>query len=268
MRHLYFSLIMAAGLTACGPSETTEAPMAEKEVSTLQADYPTKLQKIADGVWVHTSAYRFPGGDTVPSNGLLVEDEDGLILVDTAWGEMATASLLENIKEQTGKDVTKLVVTHHHYDRLAGVDILERKGVEVISHPTTARLSADKGMPMPDTSVSALATAPARTKFGAVEVAYPGTGHTEDNLIVYVPAAKVLFGGGLVRGADQTSLGNIKDADLEAWQKSLGWMKATYKDAKLVVPGHGKGGNLSLLDATYGLIKSKLADTEKPTTED
>jgi len=34
-------------------------------------------------------------------------------------------------------------------------------------------------------------------------------------------------------------------------------MKATYPDAKLVVPGHGKGANLSLLDATYALIKTE-----------
>jgi len=244
MRNLYLSIALSFGLIACGADDTSNAPETDQKASTLQSDYPTKLQKIVEGVWVHTSTYTFPGGDIVPSNGLIVEEEDGLILVDTAWGEMATASLL-----------------------LAGVDILERNGVEVISHPDTARLSALKGTPLPNSSVSALATAPSRAKFGMVEVAYPGHGHTKDNLVVYVPSAKVLFAGSLIRGGDQKALGNSHDADLTAWKNSLGWTKATYKEAKWVVPGHGKGGNLSLLDMTFKLVSDKLAETENAPTE-
>ncbi|MGB0906485.1 MAG: subclass B1 metallo-beta-lactamase [Maricaulaceae bacterium] len=258
MRHFLFSFAAIAALTACG-NETSPSAAPTQNEPDITAQYPVQLQSIGEGIWVHTSAYTYPGGAVVPSNGLVIEEEDGLILVDTAWGEMATASLLKSLKDKTSKDVKKLIVTHHHYDRLAGVDILEREGVDVVSHPSTAALSAAKGTPVPNSSVSELGTVPARVKIGSVEVAYPGPGHTEDNLVVYVPSANILFAGCLVRGADQTSLGNIDDANIEGWQKSLAWTKVTYKDAKLVIPGHGKGSTLNLIDKTIKLAAEAQA---------
>jgi len=68
-----------------------------------------------------------------------------------------------------------------------------------------------------------------------------------------------------VRGAGSKSLGNDVDADLAKWSQSLQWVKATYPKAKLVVPGHGKGSNLSLVDGTLALIKAESgASDAKP----
>jgi metallo-beta-lactamase class B VIM len=245
----------ALGLLACGGKNT---PAPDTLLSEIITAHPVNLQKIAEGVWVHSSAYRFPGAALVPSNGLVVEDGDALILVDTAWGELATLALLAKIESEIGKPVKKLIVTHHHYDRLAGVDILEARGAEVFSHPQTANLSAARGTPVPNTSVSALSAPKSRSKLGPVEIAYPGKGHAPDNIIVYVPSAAVLFAGGLVRGADQKTLGNTATASIEDWASSLAWMSAVYKDAKFVVPGHGKGGDASLPRLTLRLLAATV----------
>ena len=209
-------------------------------------------------MWVHTSAYTLPGGVAYPSNGLIVEDGDGLTLVDTAWGEMATQSLLQKISEDIGKPVKNLIITHHHYDRMAGVDIVEKTGAKVFTHPETAGLGAAMGVPVPNTSVAALSEPKSRSKVGNIEIAFPGAGHAEDNLVVYVPSANVLFAGCAVRGADMTSLGNIADADITAWPGSLAWTKAVYKDTKIVVPSHGKGGDLSLIDKTLKMLAAEV----------
>ncbi len=251
--------LMLTSLTLVGCAKTNaDSAQADTVMAQLLKNHPIAIQKITEGVWVHSSAYRFPGGQPIPSNGLIVEDGESLILVDTAWGEVATLALLETIKTDIGKPVKKLIITHHHYDRLAGVDILEAQGVQVFSHPLTPALSAALGTPTPDTSVSALAKPKSRSKVGPVEIAFPGKGHSPDNIVVYVPAAKVLFAGGLVRGGEQATLGNLADADIEHWPEALAWVRATHKDAKFVVPAHGKGGGNALPERTLKLLAATV----------
>jgi len=261
MRKILLLTIAAFALTACGGSHRHEA---DSFITQLKTDYPVALAEIADGVWVHTTNYKLPGQAPISSNGLIVADGDDLILVDTAWGELTTLSLLETIKEKTGKSVTKLIITHHHMDRLAGVDVAERENIQVFTHPNTPRLAAALGYPVPNTSVSALKAPKSRTKVGSVEVAFPGHGHSEDNLVVYVPAANILYGGGAVRPAGSTNLGRLKDADLKTWGPALAWVKATYPETKIVVPANGQGSNLTLIDATLKLIATRV-NTEAET---
>ena len=259
-------LLTAFILSACGgpktPTPATKA--ADGFLSELQTDYPVTLAKIAEGVWVHTTNYNLPGQSPIPVNGLVVLDGEDVILIDGAWGELATLSLLEKIKTETGKAVTKMIVTHHHMDRTAGVDVAEWQGIQVFTHPDTPGLAAKNGFPVPNTSVAALKTPGSRTKVGSVELAYPGHGHTSDNLVAYIPSAGVLYGGCTVRGAGSKTLGNEENADLEKWATSLNWMKATYPKAQIVVPGHGKGANLSLIDATLTLISESGEPDAKP----
>ncbi len=248
-------LAASSALIGCGKTAEVTTP---EPAPSVFSQYPIGLQKIAEGVWVHTSIYSFPGAGNVPSNGLVIEDEEGLILVDTAWGEMATGALLEKLEAETGKAVKKLVITNHHFSRLAGVDMLERAGVTVFTHPQTPTLSAALATPVPDTSVASLGKAGSRNKVGPIEIAYPGAGNTVDNLVVYVPAAKVLFAGTIVRGKGTPTLSNIERADMKAWPKSLNWIKQTYPEANLVVPGHGKGSKLDLVDDMLALIAKQV----------
>jgi len=247
-------------LSACGNTQTSakDAASSDSTFTDLQKAFPVTLSKIAENVWVHTSNYTIPGQAPIPVNGLVIVDGDDVILADAAWGELATLSLLETVEKEIGKPVTKLITTHFHPDRVMGVDAAEWKGVEVFTHPDTPILAAEKGYPVPNTSVAALKQPGSRIKVGNVEVAYPGPGHSQDNLVVYVPSAKILYGGDTVRGAESTTLGNISDADFKKWAESLAWVKATYPEAKLVVPGHGKGADLRLIDHTTEMLANKV----------
>jgi len=257
-------LLSTLFIVACaGPDPEVKSTLDTDSLSLdIQKRFPVTLQKIGNGVWVHTSQYSFPGSAPIPSNGLIVQDGENLTLVDTAWGELATLSLLEVIKTEIGKPVTKLVLTHHHHDRLAGVDLLEAYGAKVYTHPDTAARAAQAGGPVPNTSVAALKEPKSRTKIGGVEIAYPGPAHAEENLIVYVPAEKILFGGCAVKGAGSLTLGNLEDAKVKDWPQSLNWIKQTYPDTKLVVPGHGKGAGLSLLNETLALLAKAVNTPE------
>ena len=254
--------IAALAITACG-GEAKLGAQTDDFLTQLKTDYPVSLTQIADDVWVHSTNYRLPGQAPISSNGLVVADGDKLILVDTAWGELATLALLDTLKEKTGKSVSKLIITHHNMDRIAGVDVAERAGIQVFAHPQTPRLAAMKGYPVPNTSVAALKDPKSRTKVGTVEVAFPGHGYAPDNLVVYVPSANILYGGSAVKSAGTQSLGRIDGADLKIWGPALAWVKATYPETKIVVPAQGKGANLSLIDGTLSLIAARVnADTK------
>lgn len=261
---LLSSLCFGLFLTACSAAEApTEKAPTDSFLEAVMADYPVTLSKIAENVWVHTSNYRIPGQAPIPVNGLVIIDGEDVILADAAWGELATVSLLETVKNEIGKPVTKLITTHHHADRVMGVDAAEREGIQVFTHPDTPALAASNGWPVPNTSVSALRDPKSRTKVGSVEIAYPGHGHASDNLVVYVPSANILYAGCAVRGAQTNTLGNTSDANLKVWAESLAWTKATYPDTKIVVPGHGKGADLSLIDKTLQMIAAKVNEQTK-----
>ena len=117
--------------------------------------------------------------------------------------------------------------------------------------------------------MAALKAPGSRTKSGPIEIAYPGPGHTSDNLVVYVPNSKILFGGGLIRGKDQTSLGNIRDADMKTWPQSLRWTLQTYGGASLVVPSYGQGADISLATNTLALLAKTInAKADAKQTQD
>lgn len=97
-------VLLLAVLTGCATTPTvsdTPAP-----ASDVVAEYPTadeippgevRLRQIRDGVWAHVATHEV-GGVLYPSNGLVVRDGDGLLLIETAWGGENTAALLAAIE--------------------------------------------------------------------------------------------------------------------------------------------------------------------------
>lgn len=227
---------------------------------THKPDNEIEIQQVAEGVWVHTSYHTFPNGVRFPSNGLIVREGDTLTLVDTAWGEEATAALLQQINNEIALPVTRAVVTHHHEDRVAGVGLLQSTGIEVFAHPMTRQLVKKNEKPVPENSIDEIATAGSSTTLGALTIVYPGPAHAMDNIMVWLGDQKVLFGGCAVRAAEATTMGNTADGDLASWQIVVSTLSRDYADAQIVVPGHGDIGGLELLSHTHALLLSTMVD--------
>lgn len=250
-------LVLLAGCAS--PPAQSSAPAVAADIAAghpSAEDVPpgeVRLRQVRDGVWVHVATQELSSGP-FPSNGLIVRDGDGLLLIDTAWGGENTAALLAAIESEIGLPVRRSLSTHFHDDRVGGVDTLREAGVTTFATPLTRRLAEREGSEVPERDLDGLAEAGAAVRFGPVEVFYPGAGHAPDNVVVYVPEARVLFGGCAVHEASRTTPGNLSHADLGTWPTAIRRVQARYPGAEVVVPGHGVPGGVELLDHTLAVL--------------
>lgn len=253
-------LLVAAGLFGCG-SPATYGDVAVGHPAAV--DVPlgeVRLRRIHRDVWVHVSTWRSLDGTVYPANGLLVRDGDGLLLVDSAWGEEATVALLDVVEAEIGLPVRRAVVTHFHDDRVSGAEVLDQRGVTVYATPLTQRLAAAAGNVVPETALQGLGEVGGAVTLGPVEIFYAGAGHSLDNIVVYVPDARVLFGGCAVHEQARDNAGNVADARLSAWPGSIRRVRLRYPEVAAVVPGHGVPGGAELLDHTIALVEAHEPD--------
>ncbi|NVI99295.1 subclass B1 metallo-beta-lactamase [Myxococcus sp. AM009] len=207
------------------------------------------VRKLAPGVWLHVTEMTLEPYGRVPTNGLIIEDGETSLLVDTGWDARQGALLLDWARETLRRPVRAAVVTHFHEDRLGGVPALVPRGIPVHGLEETARLATSVGRPGPSETFADTRTV------GAVELFFPGPGHAKDNIVVWHQDSGVLFGGCFVKDGAATNLGNVEDSDVEAWPASLSRTSQRFPEARVVVPGHGQPGGPELLSHTEALLR-------------
>ncbi|ASK33310.1 VIM family subclass B1 metallo-beta-lactamase [Alcanivorax sp. N3-2A] len=243
---LPFLLLLGLVFAGCQSHPAGHAPA---------GDPGLRVEPLAPGVWMHTSYNTFDGV-LYPSNGLIVREGDHLVLLDSAWGAPATGELLAWIDEHIGLPVQRALSTHFHDDRTGGADVLKAAGVTVWAHPMTRRLSAREGNPVPEKALPGLETVGSAVGWGSLEILYPGGGHAPDNLMVWLPAQRILYGGCAVREMATDNLGNTGDADLQSWPRAIALAQQRYPGVERVIPGHGEPGGPELLTHMHELFKA------------
>ncbi|RYZ40565.1 MAG: subclass B1 metallo-beta-lactamase [Myxococcaceae bacterium] len=231
-------------VTAC--ATTPSPPIPPQDEVVLAED--VRIRRIAPGVWMHVTNAGKEWGFT-PANGLIVEDGDTSILVDTGWNPRQAEALLTWARGSLHHPVRAALVTHFHIDRTGGIPALQAQHIPVHSREDTARRATAQGNPVPTQRLSDA------QDFGPLSVFFPGAGHAPDNLIVFHPASGILYGGCFIKDAAAKDLGNLEDADTASWPSSLQRARAHYPDARVIVPGHHALGGLELLDHTEALLR-------------
>ncbi|MBN9682461.1 MULTISPECIES: COR family subclass B1 metallo-beta-lactamase [unclassified Corallococcus] len=232
-------------LTACASTPSVNPPPSQEEF-VLAKD--VRVRRMAPGVWMHVTE---AGGDWagITANGLLVEDGDASILVDTGWTPEHAQALLTWARDTLHHPVRAAVVTHFHLDRTGGIPTLDAQGIPVHAREDTALRAGKQGNPVPS---KRLADA---QDFGPLSVFFPGAGHSPDNLVVMHPASGILYGGCFIKDAHAKTLGNLEDADIAAWPASIQREREHFPNARIVIPGHEQPGGPELLDHTEALLK-------------
>ena len=205
-----------------------------------------KIQQLSDGVYLHTSFQVYEGFGLVDSNGLVVLVGKDAYLVDTPWSAEDTEKLLDWITAH-GFTAKGSVSTHFHADRTAGIEFLNSKSIPTYASTLTNQLLKASVKPQ---AVNEFDSDDYWLVEDQIQIFYPGGGHSQDNVVVWLADPQILFGGCLIRPQETENLGNTGDAVISEWSRSVANVQSKYGDAKIVVPGHGKIGDASVLEHT------------------
>jgi metallo-beta-lactamase class B len=197
------------------------------------------VSRLAPSLWLHTTTAIIAEGEGVyfPANGLILESDHGSLLVDTGYSPEHAEALLKWAKQSLRRPITQAVATHFHRDRTGGIPALQAAGIPTVAHPLTCELARSRGTAVPTAAadfVQDMARLP-----GGCELFFPGAGHTRDNIVVWLPRQRVLFGGCFLKSVTSPDLGNLADAVVADWAGSAQRVRARYPASKMTVPGHG-----------------------------
>ena len=214
-----------------------------------------KLIKISENVFIHVSYYDYPRYKHFPANGLVYLNRGKAIIIDTGWRDQETRALVNWLKNHLKVKIIGVVVTHWHIDCMGGLGEILRKGIKSYANVLTCNMARKKNLPIPEVSFKDSLTINLADK--TILCQYLGGGHTIDNIVVWIPDEKILFGGCLLKALAWRNLGFIGDAVLQEWPKTLHKVLKKFPDCRIVIPGHGQHGDLSLVRHTLEVLNKK-----------
>lgn len=224
---------------------------AQKNIPVYQSDQLV-VEKLKGGIYRHISFLSTEDFGKVRCNGMIVTSGKDALIVDTPTNDAVSKELIDWVEETLEKKVISVVTSHFHQDCLGGLGEFHTRNIPSFASFKTIELAQLHNNPMPQNGFG-----------GSLEITvgqltvlnqYLGEGHTVDNIVVYVPEKKVLFGGCLIKsmGAEKGYLG---DANIKEWPQTVTAAKSKFGSAKIVIPGHGPPGNLDLLYFTIALFE-------------
>jgi glyoxylase-like metal-dependent hydrolase (beta-lactamase superfamily II) len=190
------------------------------------ADKTQTLEILGDGVYALTAE-----GD--PNVGA-IEGEDFLVCFEALATPVAARDWLARLREHTGKPVRYLVLSHYHAVRVLGASAFDAD--VIVAHEKTRELVAERGRQDWDSefgrmprlfkepgSIPGLTwpTATFTDRFtidlgggrGDLVLQYCGRGHTEGDIVAWLPARRILFAGDLVEAQAALYTGDAFHAD-------------------------------------------------------
>jgi len=220
-----------------------------------QSRHPAlQISRLLGNFYVFTTWKEFKG-TPFPSNGLYLVTKEGVVMIDTPWDSTQYQPLLDSIGARHGKKVVLCIATHWHDDRTGGLDYFSRQGIATYTTLMTDLLADQNG----EKRAQHLITKDTTFRLGgyAFETFYPGVGHTPDNIVVWFGKDKLLYGGCLVKSREAKDMGNLANADIGRWERSIIRVRDRFGKATCVVPGHQAWGGDQLLDHTLQLIREQ-----------
>lgn len=209
------------------------------------------IQIINDSVLVYTTYQDF-AGTPFPSNSLCVRTPEGVLMIDTPWDTTQLRPLLDTLQNRWHARPFMSVSTHFHGDRTNGVHWMEQHGIRTCATAFTRELCAKDQVEIPAHDIAEGTHQAGNVSF---EVYYPGAGHAPDNIVVYFPQWKLLYGGCFIKSYTSDDLGYTGDADVKNWYSAAKQTRKRYKRAQLVVTGHQEWDGMRSLDRTITLLK-------------
>ena len=202
------------------------------------------LHKLSEHSYIHTQRN---------NNGFVYINKGEAIIVSTPDSDTETQNLIDWVRNEQKAKIVGYVIDRWHTDAMEGLDIVKQNGIKSYSYELTRIIAKIKGLPIPEIGFDPKL----ELKVGGNKVIchFLGEAHTKDGIVVWIPSEKILFGGNGIRNYNGW-VGNLGDANLKDWSKTVERIKKEYGTAKTVIPGHGRHGGAELIDYTIELYKT------------
>ena len=222
-----------------------------------QPTAPRKVaaQQVSASAWFvqGDAALGSPANRNFISNAGFVVTPEGVVVIDALGSPQLARELLDEIARITPRPVTHVIVTHYHADHVYGLQEFRKRGARIVaqrgsleyihSDTAAARLRASRVELAPWIDESTRLVIPDQWVDGATELVVGGQrlllqpvgpAHTPEDLVVFLPAERVLFAGDMVfRGR----IPFVGQADSRQWIAALDTLLKM--EPAVVVPGHG-----------------------------
>ena len=228
------------------------------------AAQPLRLQQVAGNIWFvqGEAALGTPANRNFISNAGFVVTPQGVVVIDALGSPALAEDLIAAIRQVTAQPIRHVIVSHYHADHVYGLQVLQAAGASVLAHSRgQAYLGSDAAQQRLQASRQTLAPwVDAQTRLvpadrwldtatvldlggERIHLLPMGPAHTDEDLVVWVERAGVLFAGDLVfRGR----IPFVGQADSRQWIASLDRLLALAP--RSVVPGHGPLSTQPLAD--------------------
>lgn len=188
----------------------------------------------------------------------VVLGDSGALIIDTRTSHRQAAETLADLRAITPLPVRVVINTHGHYDHAFGNHVF--RPAEIWGHdrcvtmiretgeqqraraaaavPDIAEELAEVVLDPPDQTFSESATVEIDPGGRSVQLRYLGRGHTDNDIVVEVPDAEVLFAGDLLENDATPFFGDAYPLD---WPGTV--ERLVELATGVVVPGHGSIGD-------------------------
>lgn len=210
------------------------------------------VTQITENSFVHTSFKQTNDFGNVPCNGLIVRNNNEVIVFDTPTNDKSSEELIKWMKETLHCKIKAVIPTHFHDDCLGGLKAFDKNDIASYAYFKTIELAKENNYAVAKNAFSESLI----LKVGNENIIakFFGEGHTKDNIIGYFSREDVMFGGCLIKAVD-AGKGYLADANVADWSSTVEKVKKEYPNVKIIVPGHGEPGDKKLLDYTINLFK-------------
>jgi glyoxylase-like metal-dependent hydrolase (beta-lactamase superfamily II) len=223
-----------------------------------QAPPPITMKQLKPDVW---AALGGAGG-----NSTIIIGKTGVIVVDAKQTDAGAKDLLGQIGKITPKPVTTVILTHSDGDHVNGL-VAFPAGVKVIAHENNkkelqaALAAGGRGAPPADRLPSQVVTKNKETMTidgVKLELYHFAPAHTSGDLIVYLPAEKIVATGDIVvtnRADDNPNIHQEKNGSTAGWLANVKGMIGLNADT--YVTGHGDLVTKADLQRKYDQTKAR-----------
>jgi metallo-beta-lactamase class B len=206
-----------------------------------------KITHLKGDFYIYTT-YNYYKGNRIGANGMYLLTNDGAVLFDSPWDTTQFQPLIDSIRTRHNKKLLLCIATHFHEDRTGGLEYFRQHSIQTYTTRKTDALSRQRNMKRAADLINndTVFTVGQYT----FQTYFPGPGHAPDNIVIWFPKEKILYGGCLVKSVDDTTLGNLGDADVKRYAATLKNVIKKYSGYKHVIPGHNDWQNRESLEHT------------------